>query len=366
MRIGIVTLYYKNNNYGANLQAYALNRVISEMGYKPKHISYYGSNRAHYFFSNVKHFLLSRKNTISRNIEKRNSDIRRFNKTIPHTKLFFKKNIEKSNKNFDCFIVGSDQVWNPEWMDKFTSLAFTFNDKLKISYAASIGKVNLNNEQVSKLKKVLDNINSISVRERENISLLESLTDKKVVCTLDPTLLLDKKQWEEISSDRLIDEEYIFCYFLRGDTIFRDIANDYSKLKKLRIVTLPYLNGKFRACDQGFGDYRLFNISPRDFISLVKYSSYVITDSFHAVVFSHIYERPFIVATKKDDEMGCRMKSLVELFGTENRYLNDFSFFTLDYLKELEKNKYILKTEKYEQLKEKSLKFLEESLNNVK
>ena len=364
MKTGIVTLYYGNRNYGGNLQAYALCRVLNDMGHEAKVVSYCNNSRAHYILSSVKQYVLSLKNDTSRKIKTRKKALKTFNESIPHTKLYFPETISKVNKYFDCFIVGSDQVWNPDWINVYNSLGFVEDGKRKISYADSIGKTILTDSQLDILKKVLDRMDRISIREKENLTLLKGVTDKSIEVALDPTLLFDREEWDEIASDRMIADEYIFCYFLRDDKKLREIAREYASSKGLKIVTLPYLNERFGECDKDFGDHRLFNVSPKDFISLVKYSSFVITDSFHAAVFSHVFGREFIVSSKKGNEMGCRLKSLTELFGTENRYLNDHDLLTPEYLNNLEKIPFVIKKEKYSELKERSLTFLKEAIGN--
>ena len=364
MKIGIVTMYYGNRNYGGNLQAYALTRTLKNMGHDVCVVSFYDKNKTHFILSAVKGFLIKGKNNVSEQIAFRNKKILSFNKSIPHTKLYFPNNIGKANKQFDCFIVGSDQVWNPDWINVYNSLEFVEDGKKKISYAASIGKTVLTDEQLDVLAKVLKRMDYISIREKENLPSLEGVTDKPIEVVLDPTLLFGRQDWDEIASDRMIADDYIFCYFLRDDKKLREIALEYARSKGIKIATLPYLNGQFRECDKDFGDHRLFDVSPEDFISLVKYSSFVITDSFHAAVFSHIYEREFVVSSKNGNKMGCRLKSLTEIFGTENRYLNDHELLTIEYLRDLEQSPYLIKTDKYPELKEKSLTFLKEAIGN--
>ena len=364
MKIGIVTMYFGNRNYGGNLQAYALCCVLNDMGHKAEIVSFYNKNKVRFILSSTKQFFLSFRNGVSKKIRVRNKAIKSFNISIPHTKLFFPETIKKANKHFDCFIVGSDQVWNPDWLDEYTTLNFADNDKVKISYAASLGKINLSDKQRAILKQAIDNTNYISLREKENISLVKELTDKPIKWVLDPTLLLDKDHWDMIVSDRLINCEYMFCYFLRGDRPIIDVAVSYAKSRNLKIVTFPYLNGCLEDGDANFGDYRLYNVSPKDFISLIKYASFIMTDSFHATVFAHIYKKEFIVLSKNGNEMGCRMSSLTEIFGTENRYLNDYRLLTFEYLQSLDSLPYKVDCEKYLKLKEESLSFLKGALLN--
>lgn len=308
-KIGICTLYYQNRNYGANLQAYALRYTLEKLGVNAELVPYYYRTRVRRLLSSIKQSL--KKNSISKNVEKRNRVIDKFNNLIPHSKVYYSNTIHKANKYYDCFITGSDQVWNPDWINKYLSLDFVEDGKVTASYAASTGKVNLNVSEQQKLKRALNNTKYISIRENESIASLQKLTDKPIINVLDPTLLLSRSEW-----------------------------------------------------DEGFGDYALFNVSPNDFLSLIKYASFIITDSFHASVFSHIFERPFVVSGKKENEMGCRLKSLTDMFNTQSHYFVDHEMVTVDKIDEFNCELQICDNTTYQKMKEISINFLKMVIND--
>ena len=361
-KIGICTLYYKNRNYGANLQAYALQQTIKSLGCDAYLIPYYHGTRSRRILSELRQRLLFNK---VKEIGERNLAVDKFNAAIPHSRLYYSTTIRAANKDFDGFIVGSDQVWNPDWINPYMSLEFVEKSKMTASYAASIGRTKLNDEEKRKVDVALKNTRHISIREKESIPALRELTEKEIEWVLDPTLLLSTEEWNKICTKRIVKDNYIFCYFLGGNENLRNVATEYAKKRDLKIVTLPYLNAKYRKVDDGFGNEQLYNVSPEEFLSLVKYSSFVITDSFHAAVFSHIYEREFVVAGNKDSEMGCRMESLATLFGTEKRYFCDFSMLSSEILCNLEDYKMDFDYEKYERMKEKSIEFLKKVIQSV-
>lgn len=363
MKIGICTLYYKNLNYGGNLQAYALCTVLKSINHTPEVLPYYNHSRAYEMLSNIKQSI-RKKNALDSLLSKRNCAMKRFADSIPHSNVYYSNTIHKANKEYDCFITGSDQVWNPDWINPYTALSFTDRSKRTASYAASTGKTTLNAEQTSRLKAVLKRTQFISIREKESIPALQELTDKPIEYVLDPTMLPQKEQWDSICAERMIDDKYMFCYFLGNNENLRKVAREYAVLKKLRLVTLPYLNGKYRSVDDGFGEIQLYDVSPNQFLSLIKYASFVMTDSFHATVFSHLYEREFVVSGGGRDEMGCRMKSLTELFGTEQRYIPEHDDVTVEKLMELENEHLYLKWQDFEQMRQKSLDFLKKVLKD--
>lgn len=367
-KVGICTLFNNNRNYGAILQSYALCRIVNSFGHEPEMIVYFNQTFAKRCAFDITKKLLrifnTNKDALSDKLALRNNLVDSFKDSIPHSVKYYANTVKSANNNYDCFIVGSDQVWNPNWINRFLSLDFAYSDKLTISYAASVGRIKLDSEQQKILKNALNNTKHISIREKETIPALQKLTDKKIEHVLDPTMLLTKEEWDEICSPRLIDEDYMFCYFLGNNDNLRNAASEFSRKKELKIVTLPYLNGEYRKVDDGFGDLCLYDISPNDFLSLIKYASFVMTDSFHATVFSHIYEREFAVSGGGKNERVCRMLSLTEMFGTENRYIKEHSDVTADALSDIYNRALEIKWDEFRRLKKNSLLFLMKSLND--
>lgn len=373
-KIGIITMYTNSKNYGGILQAFALQKIITKLGFETEQISFekeqITSNRKKRitFVKLLKYpFRLARtyrkkyidkKKCIDK--ELRNKKFKEFENTISHSeKVFHSGNIHECNAIYDIFVTGSDQVWNMNWYSSHYFLDFVSSEKYRFSYAASMPNINLSLEQEDIVKKHLKNFNSVSVREKKTADYLSKLLNREVQWTLDPTLLLDKDDWNEICSERIINEEYIFCYFLGTDKFMRNEAKRFARKKKVKIVMLPYLCG-VNFVDSKFGDIRLYDVSPNDFISLIKYASYVITDSFHACVFSNIYDVKYFVFDRiGGGEMNERIFSLLDLFDAKERFcVNEKKCLLKKYDLPLSNNK----SEFYYQ-KEKSLKFL---LDNLK
>ena len=271
-KIGIITHYYGSKNYGGLLQAYALCRVLNDSGYEAEQISYDLSTYKPFQLSlvNLKgairdqlsiayHYMLDQK--IKKLIDCRKDAIRSFAKLIPHSNNVYNDiTIEQCNDVYDIFITGSDQVWNIDWYYPAYFLNFVTANKIKMSYAASVSKNELTVEQALVIKEHLSDYKAISVREQSTVGLLSDISPVPVQWTLDPTLLLSDDQWDEICSPRLIDEKYVFCYFLGNSEESRNIATQFAKRHCLKLVTLPYLSGHYRACDRKFGEIQLFDI----------------------------------------------------------------------------------------------------------
>lgn len=368
-KIGILTLYYKSQNYGGLLQAYALVKAIdkycnvsaeqicydAEKYYSIKHKLYVAYKR-------IYACCFSPEKNLYKKFKARRNACFDFAESIPHSKKVYDiKNIKETNNIYDIFIVGSDQVWRG-YSDVF-SLSFVKNNR--IAYSVSTGGVVYDEATGNKYRKELSKYQDISVREHESIEMITQVSGKEVTCTVDPTLLLSKDDWDELVKDRLVTEDYVFCYFLGVDIRLRKLAELYAKENHLKIVCLPNMQGKYEKADLNFGDYRLYNISPADFISLIKYSSSVFTDSYHATVFSLLYDKLFFVFYRANSlSMSSRIRTLVELFECQNNYCDTDNKFTLDYLNSIQTQNNKKNMSKFKKSKVQSIEFLKKNLQN--
>ena len=227
---------------------------------------------------------------------------------------------------YDLFITGSDQVWNTDWYNPIYFLEFVKN-KPKFSYAASIGKSELTTDECEIFKNSLKDFCGISVREPQSVDLLKKCGFNNVDYHIDPTLLLDRQEWDEICADRIVEESYCLGFFLSGDESFRVKAKKYSAHKKLKYIEVPCYYYDFHRKKNMY-----YNIGPREFISLIKYSDCVFTDSFHATVFSIIYNRQFFTFYRKDfPDMKIRLDALKLLFNCQQYFIDDVSKYDVNY-----------------------------------
>lgn len=344
-KVGIITHYYGSQNYGGLLQAYALCKKLNALGYDAEQIQYihkdvgepnnavrkWSTNRIANAFK-IRISRVKEKDFFS-NMKKRSKAIEEFRKNIPHSfEIYSKDTISQSNDLYDAFITGSDQVWNMDWYDEAYFLKFVEN-KPKYSYAASVGTNELTTERKKLFKENLMDYTKISVREKDSVELLQPLTKVEVQYVLDPTLLLSKNEWDEICLGKRIQEKYLFCYFLGEGIVERQLAREYADAHELKIVTLPFLNGQKRKCDEKFGDVKLYDVSPGEFVSLIKYSDCVFTDSFHACVFSNIYEKNFFVFPRSGaDKMSNRITSLITLFHNQEKFCDSSEKQSMKYI----------------------------------
>lgn len=393
-KIGVITHYYNSVNYGGNLQAYALVKVLQNNGFDAEQICYlFNSTNKTSIKEKLKEakgnkFVFLVKKTIKKIVflakqpfrlmfsktvkeqrknkvaERRAKAFEHFNKNIiPHgKKVYDKYNINECDE-YDIFITGSDQVWNMIWYHPANFLEFVPPQKKKIAYSASVSLDSLTAEQQSLVKEHLKDFDAISVREESAVDLINPLSPVDVKCTLDPTLLLNVSEWEEVREDYPIDAKYVFCYFLGSSLKSRQLATQFAKENNLKLVTIAHAGGICKN-DTGFGDERLYGVSPEQFLSLIKNAEYIFTDSFHAVVFSNLYKKQYFIFNRNATcEMSSRIYNITKLFNTTKRYCDCTDKENLQYIKELENIDYSKENKEVEQLKKLSLEFLLNSVN---
>lgn len=364
MRIAISTLV-DYSNYGNRLQNYALQKVIENMGHSVITIRDFTDKTSEIslekkvlisvkngdFFEKVLNKIRSKKN--KENNQKREENFRRFTERYIHESEFI-LNEKTKDYDFDDFIdtyvIGSDQVWNYTF-NSFSEASFVlYSKKPKISYAASFGVTEVPQQLLGFYKKGLEQVDYISVRENAGQRLVQEMTNQDSVVVVDPTLLLDKQDWLDIGdTGKIYREKYLLTYFLgEKDQNQKDYIIQYAADNNYVIKELADMNDK----DNWTAD-------PSEFINLFSQAEAVFTDSFHASVFSIIFEKYFEVFERKSagPSMNSRLDTLLKDLNLEDRWHRDkMTCSNINYKQVNE----ILAVRKQE-----SRRFLEEALNNI-
>lgn len=367
MQIGIVTMFYNSDNYGGVLQSYALVKAIEKLGMNAEQICYNHYSAFNWkqrakkklvqYISLIKHPSYV---SIYRLLNKRKKAVvKESGSLVKHSrKVYNEKTISNCIENYDAFITGSDQVWHGEWPAYF--LTFVPKSKRKISYAASTGKSILTEDEIKTIGEKTKDFTAISVREADIAEQLQKyMPDRKIELVLDPTLLLDQKDWDEVASERLMTKPYVFCYFLGSDSRMRTLAFEYAKNHELTLVTIPHMQQKVETDDLDFGDVQAFETTPQDFLSYIKNAEAVFTDSFHASVFSQIFNKQYYVFGRLEHkEMNNRINTLTEMFDSRSHFIEDIHQYQLEYIDNITDIDYGKPCDKYEKMREKSIAFL--------
>ena len=268
--------------------------------------------------------------------------------------------VRESAKKYDVFLCGSDQLWLPNNLGShFYTLEFAPDDKPKIAYATSFGVSQIPERQKKATAKYLNRFQHLSTRELAGQKIIQELTGKKASVVCDPTLLFDANSWKRIIPDRrVIDEPYVFCYFLGTNEEHRKAANELKKKTGLKLVTCPYLDN-FVERDQQFGDIQMFDIDAADFVNLIRHAEYILTDSFHGSVFSILHHKKFMTFnrfTAGTNSRNSRIDSLCTLLGLSERRFNGN---VMDVKNDVD---YVGVEERLSKLRVDSIKYLENAL----
>lgn len=381
IKVGIISHYYKNNNYGGMLQAYALCEVLNDIGFEAQQISYNMGDKNFAYrsllyktirkgYRAVKSALKYLKHIpVESKLLKRKKGLHKFRKSIPHTTATYNLKTISACNDFDIYITGSDQVWNPSWYDDAFLLKFVPAGKIKMSYAASVAKNMLTETENERFRDALKDFSAISVRESDTVGLLQGLTKRKVELVLDPTLLLDRQKWVRKCEGVCPADKYVFCYFLGDSDKQRKLAFDFAKKKGYRLASAPYLNGNYRKIDSITECTNIYDMPPGRFLNLIKNAECVFTDSFHATVFSHIFQRDFfafINISEGSAMSDSRLYTLTDMFATRERVCDTAEKKNICYLLSLPPIDYNNKDfSKYNEFKNASIDFLKKNIQHI-
>lgn len=326
------------NNYGSILQAYALQTALASVGgVQYEILCQYGKEIGSLDNLLDKWKTYGLAETVHRAfwrfgippLRKRSAAIQNFvhqNLRVSEQQ-YSESTIGEANARYDGFLCGSDQIWNPTLTDVHSMYWLTFaqEDKLKIAYAPSIGAEALSEPQKTAIRENLSRFQAISCREESGTRLLNAvLGEEKCQTVLDPTLLVSRTLWDQMSAETEQTEPYLFVYLLRGTKAQRRMAEAFAARNHLKIYTMPFLDTEHIVWyDWKFGDKKIWAADPADFVSLIRNAAYVVTDSFHAMVFSCLYHKTYFAFQKRGAAQHSRMADLQQLLGIEDRIMDD-------------------------------------------
>ncbi len=314
LKIAILTI--QSINYGNRLQNYALQTVLEGLGHSVESI-----RRDPGFKGSAKSGLRTIKRTVGAVVKHRGDKVAAFKK-FDKSNISFSKMIVSSeyvspglDAAYDCFVIGSDQVWNPDFdfNSNLEYLPMVSRDK-KVAYAASFGvsKIAVEREATAAL---LNDVAHIALREAAGSQIVRELTGRDAPVVLDPTLLLNSYEWEKVAKrPPAVDclKPFAFKYVLGND------VNDW-KIKELaESRNLSIVD----AMDEAL------SIGPAEFVWLVANSELVCTDSFHASVFALLHHKPLAIYERvsADADMSSRFDTLCGSFGLIGHRSSETSF----------------------------------------
>lgn len=341
-------------NYGETLQAVALNRIITKMGFHCITASYENSKNDFngWFRHNIKKYGI-------RGLKYEIFRIR--NMKYPVMRSNQKEDFEKILKTADAAICGSDVIWYEKDYNDIFFLYFPDIKIPKIAYAPSLRDNIIKNRMYNKrVKKWTQDFSYLSTREREGSEIIQRISNREVSNVLDPTFLLSDREWDKMCRKRLIKEPYILMYVIgKTDCMKSQISQIKNNYRDKKIVWINmennngYKNGK-----------SLLHIGPAEFISLIKYADIVVTDSFHGVAFSIIYKKQFYALKRMIDkndiyDNDIRIKNLLELLDLSNYFWKEEK---VDFTNKIDYSKVMKKLSGERKV---SIKYLQKALSEI-
>lgn len=329
-KIGVISynIYGNFTNYGSALQSWALHQSIKSLDANPVLVDYCPD-------------ILADKDPLNpfKNMWDQDEESKRMCElTMPairenyykfedfYTKKFYRTAKKYTSKNFeevvtdetlDGFVCGSDTIF---CMDEFG-----FDDGFyanydcmrghSVSYAASFGDPTLSEENCKVLNERLQNFKAFGLRENHMVPYVTEHVDVPVRKVVDPTLLHTAEKYDEIAvPDRIEEEKYLLYYSRRYSPVMEKYAEELAKKNGWKVVEIS-----LRATNAEKGHRMLYTAGVEEFLSLVKYAEYVVTNSFHGMIFAVQYSRPFVIFSR--EQCNTKIDEVLQLFGLADHIL---------------------------------------------
>lgn len=346
MKVGILTLFWGNYNWGGNLQGYALKHYL-ETHFDDAQVDLirYCSGRNIVYdslFAQVRQY--SPAEIIKKAWGKltggrtKGTDLLAGRKKLFETfanslstnpERYTDADLTELAEEYDCLICGSDQVWNPNVARAGYFLSGVGGSCRKVAYAASIARDDLSPHEREVMIPLIRQFDFISVRERTAKRILDRYMGEpeRVSEQIDPVLLLDRDEWERLipTPHDSAEKPYALVFFFSDSSAYRDGIVKWCRDAGLGIKTIPHAKA-YLPQDEKWDAERVYDVGPIEFLRLVQGASAIFTDSFHGAVFSLIFEKPFVVFERDAQtkvSKNSRLYDLLDKFSVRDRLIRD-------------------------------------------
>lgn len=335
MKLGLLT-FHTAANYGAALQAYALQEFLEGKGYDAEYINYVNESRAHeysmtwHIWDSLRRGQLS--SAVAYTLGSPFLTLRKFRfnkfykKYLRKTEKVYHTSAEAASLNgaYDCFIVGSDQVWNPvcNGYDCAFLLDFVNDGRKKISYSPSFGMETVPDELKNDYQNNLSDFGTLGVREIAGREIVKELTGREAMVNIDPVMLLTKEQWLGILPQKESKERFIFSYTNRDSQVADFFKTGYKLEGRKHYVLSRYTKPQ----DFVSSIVRVkYCMSPQEFVWVIANAELVVSASFHCVAMAILLNRPFVAVLTGDKGKDERIVNLLRTTGLIDRVLTSES-----------------------------------------
>lgn len=347
-KVGLVCNYYMLN-YGSLLQCYATQKALQEFGCDVEAIQFENvptKKARKQLFLRLKVQQMFKPKAVLKKLERiKNTKTNEFynDLRVARKKKFCDfidselrlsqsynslESVQENVHEYDVIVLGSDQLLCPkDIIFGYHTLEFVPDNIKKISYAASFGLSSLPGSVVKKAARDLKRFDDFAAREVAGAGIYRKLTGKNAPVVVDPTLLLQADQWKDVAGDeKIIQGDYIFCYFIGDNLEHRQMAEELKKKTGLKVVTIRHIDDYIDA-DESFGDIAFNDAGPREFVNMIMNAHYVLSDSFHATIFSTMMHKQFCVfnrfAVGSKGSTNSRLDSLLGKLKIQDRRVGD-------------------------------------------
>lgn len=330
--VGVVSfnIHASFTNYGSALQSWALHKVLKKMNVNPILIDYCPKVLEDKDILNPINNMWDKDNESRQNIEIMLPDIEKnyykfeefYNNQFHRTcKEYTNRNFEEvvSDEKIDGFICGSDTIFCIDEFEGFDDGYFANYPCMKnksVSYAASFGDAKFDSNKLRMLDDRMKNFLALGIRENRMINYLEDHTNIPVQRTIDPTLLLSPEEYNEIVGDNQVDKKYLLLYSRRYNDKMQEYAERIAKENNWEIVEIS-IRGKHKEK----GHLMRYDAGVEEFLALVKNSEYVVTNSFHGLMFAVQFKKNFTVFSRESGDS--KIEEALDLFGLKKNLVKD-------------------------------------------
>lgn len=327
-------------NFGTYLQSYALQCYITSQGYECKVLDDAS--------------LINKDHNIKYEIKKclwflTSANYRAYRRAVERSRIMYERfkkdkieieervtDIDYLNKQYDAFVCGSDQIWNPFGLAKNKAGFYyaNFTDKKKIAYAPSIGVSSIPDEYKDKMHSLIEDFSFLSAREEEGVMALSALINREDVHkVVDPTLLLSKIDWERLLNDNTEKyrrkEKYALGYFLSPNMTYIDAAKRLARKRGLKFKM-------FFTCSE-YKDIadEIVIAGPMEFLDAVNHADFIFTDSFHGSIFAAILNIQFVTFKRFRNistSQNSRVENLLEMMNLRERLIDEHNIDSIEKL----------------------------------
>ena len=329
LNYGVVSYNINCNftNYGSALQSWALTQTIGKLGYHAKLVDYCPD-------------ILADKDPLNplENMWDKDEESRRMCElTMPAIRInyekferFYTEAFDRTKKKYTSadfndiiadeeingFVCGSDTIFCPDefGIDDGYYANYDCMRGSAVAYAASFGDPHFSEEDYPILNARLQNFKAFGLREKLMIPYVKEHTNVPVQKVVDPTLLLTSDDYDKIAEDRIIPEKYLLLYARRYNPAMTEYAEKLAEKNGWKIIDIS-----LRATNAERGHQMFYEAGVEEFLSLVKYAEYVVTNSFHGMIFGVHYRRPFVIFSR--EQCDTKIEEILQLFGLPDRML---------------------------------------------